>query len=246
MKIASLFLSLLVLAAPLRAQPLPGDSVYHLQAGTQAADGQPVAWSSLRGQPRVVSMFYTNCHLMCPLIIENAKSLQKQLTSAERKRLGVVMVSLDPARDTPSAMQDVAQRFTVLGPPGSGLVAKMLNQLMVGCLHATVAELTAAAEAAGIEADRVPEALAGGHADGVLFQQIYPRMRARDFAPRGYARQLLKDLDMVLAWTKELQVPTPMTAQAQTLYRMLARQGHQELDTSALLKLYEPPAAPGH
>jgi 3-hydroxyisobutyrate dehydrogenase-like beta-hydroxyacid dehydrogenase len=49
---------------------------------------------------------------------------------------------------------------------------------------------------------------------------------------------------MVLAWTKELQVPTPMTAQAQTLYRMLARLGHQELDTSALLKLYEPASAP--
>ena len=110
MKIASLFLSLLVLAAPLRAQPLPGDSVYHLQAGTQAADGQPVAWSSLRGQPRVVSMFYTNCHLMCPLIIENAKSLQKQLTSAERKRLGVVMVSLDPARAIASVL-DVRYRF---------------------------------------------------------------------------------------------------------------------------------------
>ena len=87
MKIASLFLSLLFLAAPLRAQPLPGDSVYHLQASTQAADGQPVAWSSLRGQPRVVSMFYTNCHLMCPLIIENAKSAQKQLSAAERKIL---------------------------------------------------------------------------------------------------------------------------------------------------------------
>ena len=82
MKIASLFLSLLVLAAPLHAQPLPGDSVYHLQASTQAADGQPVAWSSLRGQPRVVSMFYTNCHLMCPLIIENAKAVQKQLPAA--------------------------------------------------------------------------------------------------------------------------------------------------------------------
>jgi 3-hydroxyisobutyrate dehydrogenase-like beta-hydroxyacid dehydrogenase len=143
-------------------------------------------------------------------------------------------------------MRDVAARFTVLGPPGSGLVAKMLNQLMVGCLHATVAELTAAAEAAGIEADLVPQALAGGHADGVLFQQLYPRMRTRDFAPRGYARQLLKDLDMVLAWTKELQVPTPMTAQAQTLYRMLARLGHQELDTAALLKLYEAPAQPRH
>lgn len=137
-------------------------------------------------------------------------------------------------------MRDVAARFTVLGPPGSGLVAKMLNQLMVGCLHAAVAELVVLAEAAGIEADRVPEALAGGHADGVLLQQIYPRMRARDFAPRGYVRQLLKDLDMVQAYAKSLQVPTPMATQAQTLYRMLARLGHAELDTSALLRLYEP------
>jgi 3-hydroxyisobutyrate dehydrogenase len=137
-------------------------------------------------------------------------------------------------------MGDVAARFTVLGPPGSGLVAKMLNQLMVGCLHATVAELVVLAEAAGIEADLVPSALTGGHADGVLLQQIYPRMRQRDFAPRGYARQLLKDLDMVQAYAKSLQVPTPMAAQAQTLYRMLARLGHAELDTSALLRLYEP------
>ena len=114
MKRLSFFLSAtLALTGSLHAQSLPGDSVYHLQASTQAADGQPVAWSSLRGQPRVVSMFYTNCHLMCPLIIENAKSLQKQLSSAERKRLGVVMVSLDPARDTPSAMRDVAQRHRV-------------------------------------------------------------------------------------------------------------------------------------
>jgi 3-hydroxyisobutyrate dehydrogenase-like beta-hydroxyacid dehydrogenase len=141
-------------------------------------------------------------------------------------------------------MADVAARFTVLGAPGSGLVAKMLNQLMVGCLHATVAELTTLAERAGIEADLVPKALAGGHADGVLLQQIYPRMRARDFAPRGYVRQLLKDLDMVQAFAKDLQVPTPMTAQAQTLYRMLAHLGHTELDTAAVLKLYETPPTP--
>lgn len=113
MKIASLFLSLLVLAAPLHAQPLPGDSVYHLQASTQAADGQPVAWSSLRGQPRVVSMFYTNCHLMCPLIIENAKAVQKQLPAASGARLGVAMVSLDPQRDTPAALARVARDHRV-------------------------------------------------------------------------------------------------------------------------------------
>ncbi|KRA45233.1 SCO family protein [Pseudoxanthomonas sp. Root630] len=116
MKTASLFLSaLLAFAAPLHAQSLPGDSVYHLQATTQDANGAPVGWASLRGQPRLVSMFYTHCHLMCPLIIENAKSVQKQLSPQERAKLGVVMLSLDPARDTPDAMREVALRHRVPG-----------------------------------------------------------------------------------------------------------------------------------
>jgi 3-hydroxyisobutyrate dehydrogenase-like beta-hydroxyacid dehydrogenase len=116
----------------------------------------------------------------------------------------------------------------------------MLNQLIVGCLHAVMAEAVLLAEHAGIDATLIPQALAGGHADGVLFQQIVPRMLARDFAPRGYARQLLKDLDMVLAYAARLKLPTPMTSQAQTLYRLLVHLGHAELDTSAVLKIFEP------
>ena len=60
-----------------------------------------------------------------------------------------------------------------------------------------MAEALSLAEAAGIDAARMPECLAGGHADGTLLQKLYPRMVARDFAPQGYARQLLKDLEMV-------------------------------------------------
>ena len=101
MKRMSFFLSAtLALAGSLHAQSLPGESVYHLQATMQDAGGRPVVWPSLHGQPRVVSMFYTNCHLMCPLIIENAKSVQKQLTPRERAKLGMVMVSLDPVSYT--------------------------------------------------------------------------------------------------------------------------------------------------
>jgi 3-hydroxyisobutyrate dehydrogenase-like beta-hydroxyacid dehydrogenase len=119
------------------------------------------------------------------------------------------------------------------------LVAKTLNQLIVGCLHAVIAESAVIAEHAGIDASCIPAALSGGHADGVLFQQIYPRMLGKDFAPRGYARQLLKDLDMVQAFAAELKIPTPMTAQAQTLYRMLVHMGHAELDTSAIVKVID-------
>lgn len=134
---------------------------------------------------------------------------------------------------------DVSGRFTRMGPAGAGMVAKMLNQLIVGCGHAVMAEAIVLAEAAGIDAGRLPECLAGGHADGSLLQKLYPRMVKRDFAPLGYSRQLLKDLEMVHEFAAGLKAPTPMMGEALSLYRMLVHLGHAELDSGAVLKLYE-------
>ena len=136
-------------------------------------------------------------------------------------------------------MKDISAQFTHMGPAGSGLVAKMINQLIVGCGHAVMAEAVVLAESAGIDAKRIPECLAGGHADGSLLQKLYPRMVARDFTPQGYARQLLKDLEMVLEFSGELKAPIPMTGEALGLYRILVHRGHAELDTGAVLKVYE-------
>ncbi|MBL8340202.1 MAG: NAD(P)-dependent oxidoreductase [Rubrivivax sp.] len=136
-------------------------------------------------------------------------------------------------------MADVAARFTHMGPVGAGLAAKMLNQLIVGCLHVVMAEAASMAEAAGIDAARLPECLAGGHADGSLLQRLYPRMVARDFAPQGYARQLRKDLEMVSAYAGDLGTPAPMLQQSLALYRRLIEAGHSELDTSAVFTLYD-------
>jgi 3-hydroxyisobutyrate dehydrogenase len=136
-------------------------------------------------------------------------------------------------------MAEIAARFTHMGPPGSGLVAKMINQLIVGCGHAVMAEALVLAEAAGIDAARIPVCLAGGHADGSLLQKLYPRMVARDFAPQGYARQLLKDLEMVNEFAGGLKAPAPMMGEALSLYRMLVHLGHAELDTAAIFKLYQ-------
>jgi len=134
---------------------------------------------------------------------------------------------------------DVSGRFTHMGPTGSGMVAKMLNQLIVGCGHAVMAEAVVLAEAAGIDAARLPECLAGGYADSTLLQRLYPRIVARDFAPQGYARQLLKDLEMVHEYAAGLKAPTPMMGEALSLYRILVHLGHAELDTAAVLKVYE-------
>lgn len=135
-------------------------------------------------------------------------------------------------------MADIAARFTHMGPPGSGLVAKMINQLIVGCGHAVMAEALVLAEAAGIDATRIPDCLAGGYADSSVLQKLYPRMLKRDFAPQGYARQLLKDLEMANEFAGGLKAPAPMMGEALSLYRMLVHLGHSELDSAAILKLY--------
>jgi len=134
---------------------------------------------------------------------------------------------------------DIAGRFTHMGPSGAGMAAKMLNQLIVGCGHAVMAEAVVLAEAAGIDAARLPECIAGGLGDSALLQKLYPRMQRREFAPQGYVRQLLKDLDMVHEYAAALKAPTPMMSEALSLYRILVHLGHAELDTGAILKVYD-------
>jgi len=135
-------------------------------------------------------------------------------------------------------MKDIAGRCTHMGPVGSGLAAKMINQLIVGVGHAMLGEAVALCERAGIDAARVPECLAGGYADSNVMKAYWPRMVQRDFAPRGYVRQLLKDLEMVNAWAEGLGARTPMLKGALGAYRELKAAGLSELDTSAVVSLY--------
>ena len=136
-------------------------------------------------------------------------------------------------------MTDIAGRCTRMGPVGAGLAAKMINQLIVGVGHAMLAESEALCERAGIDAARIPECLGGGYADSNLMKAYWPRMVTRDFAPRGYVRQLLKDLEMVNAWAAGMDAQRPMLSQALFLYRELKKRGDTELDTSAVRKLYD-------
>ena len=144
----------------------------------------------------------------------------------------------DITRVTP-LMEVLASKFTHLGSVGAGQVTKMVNQILVLNNYCVLAEALALAEAAGIDASKIPEALASGHAGSNLLKAAFPRMIARDFEPAGYARQILKDLDMVHDIAKTLKVPTPMSSQAASLFRILVSKGHAEKDGIAVLKLYD-------
>jgi protein SCO1/2 len=99
-----------VLAAPNATPPLPGDSVYQLSLSLTNQNGQARDWRTRRGKPQLVSMFYTSCQYICPLIVDSGKAIEKRLTSAEQQRIGILLISMDPARDTPAALKSVTDK----------------------------------------------------------------------------------------------------------------------------------------
>lgn len=144
-----------------------------------------------------------------------------------------------PINRVTSLMDDVGASFTHFGPVGAGQTAKMVNQVLVLNNYCVLAEALALAESGGIDASKIPTALASGHAGSNMLQSIFPRMIARDFEPAGYARQVLKDLDMVHDLAKQLGTPTPMSSQTASLFRILNSKGNSELDGISVLKLFD-------
>jgi protein SCO1/2 len=97
-------------AAPATGAALPGDSAYQLAVPLVDQDGKGLQFADGRGRPRVVSMFYTSCKFICPLIIDTVLKTERALPEADRARFDVLLVSLDPDRDTPAALKQVADK----------------------------------------------------------------------------------------------------------------------------------------
>jgi len=106
MKKITLLLSSTLLLVSINLQAaLPADSVWQLHANITEQNGKTLALKELAGKPRLVSMFYSSCPYMCPLIIDTALAVQHGLSTQERKKLSVIMISIDPKKDTPKVLQ---------------------------------------------------------------------------------------------------------------------------------------------
>lgn len=89
---------------------LPGDSAYHLDVPLVDQDGKGFVFADGRGRPRIVSMFYTSCKYVCPLIIDTLLATEHGLDAGQRTHIDVLLVSLDPDNDTPDALKRVADK----------------------------------------------------------------------------------------------------------------------------------------
>jgi 3-hydroxyisobutyrate dehydrogenase-like beta-hydroxyacid dehydrogenase len=132
----------------------------------------------------------------------------------------------------------LAGRATLMGPNGAGQATKMINQVLVSTGLAVLAEACGFAERAGIDAAKIPQALAGGRADSRQLQEMFPKMVALDFSITGRAALMLKDLELIHDLSRHVGAPMPVTAGVTESFRKMVADGWGDRDNTEMVNFY--------
>ncbi|MEX8494849.1 NAD(P)-dependent oxidoreductase [Sphaerotilus sp.] len=135
-------------------------------------------------------------------------------------------------------MDSLCANYTHMGPTGAGQTTKLVNQLLCAIGFQAVAEAVRLAEAGGVDATRLSEALAGGRADSQILQEFGPKMARRDYTPTGRIDNMLKDLEAVQAFAQGARLPLPVSGLVSELHRAWVAAGLGPEDTAATMKQF--------
>jgi len=70
--------------------------------------GEPVSLSRFKGRPVVLTFIFAHCQTLCPVVVDTLKQAAQESGAAS-----VLLVTLDPWRDTPSSLPAIARRWAV-------------------------------------------------------------------------------------------------------------------------------------
>ena len=152
-----------------------------------------------------------------------------------------IMVGGDPAalEKTMPVFLAMGKTVTHVGDAGAGQVAKAANQIMVAAQMVAMAELLVFSHKAGVDPQKVVEAIKGGAAQCWTLDVKPPRIFAGNRAPGFKAYMQSKDLNIVLETAREYGVPLPALAEHAQLYTAMLQMGMGDLDNSAVLGVLE-------
>lgn len=154
---------------------------------------------------------------------------------AEQARLSIMAGGSEGDIDRARAVFEALGTCTRIGPVGTGQLAKLANQAIVGITIGAVSEALLLASKGGADPAAVREALLGGFAGSRILELHGQRMIDRAFEPGAPARIQLKDLRMILDEARAESLTLPLAQQTHTLYQSLVADGHGDVDHSGLL-----------
>jgi 2-hydroxy-3-oxopropionate reductase len=135
--------------------------------------------------------------------------------------------------------QAMGKNIVHIGEPGAGQTTKACNQIVVGITIQAIAEAFTLAKKAGVNLEKMREALLGGFAQSRILDLHGKRIIERNFKPGFKIKLHRKDMNIALQAGKELAVPLYGTAQVAAHMDALIAQGNGDADHSSIAMLME-------
>ena len=136
-------------------------------------------------------------------------------------------------------LKTVGSNVVLTGDIGAGGITKLANQIIVAANIEALSEALVLAQRAGVDPEKVWNAIRGGLAGSAVMEAKGPMMLDRNFRPGFRIRLHQKDLRNVLQTAQELNVPLPATALMQQILGALVNEGEADSDHAAILHFIE-------
>ena len=128
-----------------------------------------------------------------------------------------------------------ARACNLIGPPGSGQLTKMVNQICIGGLVEALAEALHFAEAAGLDIEKVIDTISKGAAQSWQMENRWRTMVEGKFEFGFAVDWMRKDLAMIFAEARANGAELPVTALVDQFYAEIQAMGGARWDTSSLI-----------
>lgn len=136
-------------------------------------------------------------------------------------------------------LQVMGSSVVLVGEIGSGNVTKLANQIIVALNIAGMSEAMVLATKAGVDPEKVYQAIHGGLAGSAVLDAKVPMVLNRNFKPGFRVELHIKDLVNALNAAHEVGVPLPLTSQVLEMMQALKVDGKATNDHGSLIQFYE-------
>jgi 3-hydroxyisobutyrate dehydrogenase-like beta-hydroxyacid dehydrogenase len=143
-------------------------------------------------------------------------------------------------RANPVAMA-YAKAITLIGPPGSGQITKMMNQMCIAGIVQGLAEALNLGQRAGLDMDKVMAAISKGAAQSWQMENRWQKMIAGEFEFGFAVNWMRKDLGISLAEGKRWNAQMPLVALVDQFYQRVQERGGGRWDTCSLIQPLQKP-----
>lgn len=133
----------------------------------------------------------------------------------------------------------VGSEITLVGKNGSGVTAKLANQIIVNLNIAAMSEALVFAAKAGIDIEKMYQAIRGGLAGSAVLDAKVPLILDRNFVAGGRIDINLKDITNVMETAHEIGVPLPLSSQLLEIFHALKVDGKAGDDHGGIVQYYE-------